>query len=111
MTITTPRPPTTDPDSGNELPGPPIVERNRPARLSQQPVANVGGQTELVAAQDTTVSLWTILVGPRTTLTAESVVVDEATKRKWVVVGAVARRPEHHPKYLAAGARLISDMQ
>jgi hypothetical protein len=27
------------------------------------------------------------------------------------VVGAVARRPQHRPEFLAAAARLISDMQ
>jgi V8-like Glu-specific endopeptidase len=74
-------------------------------------VANVSQGSELSAAQDTTISQWTILVGPKTVLTAKSVVVNEATGEKFVIVGAVARRPARHPKFLAASARLISDMQ
>jgi hypothetical protein len=65
----------------------------------------------MLAAQDTTISQWTILVGPRTLMTSKSVVENEATGEKYVIVGAVARRPVKHPKYQAASARLISDMQ
>lgn len=81
------------------------------ARFSQAPVANVSQGSELTATQDTTISLWTIQVGPRTLLTAKSVVTNELTGEQFVIVGAVARRPDKHPKYLAASARLISDMQ
>lgn len=110
-TITTPGPPVVDPESGNERPGPAIEETDRPARFSQSPVANVSQGSELTAAQDTTISQWTILVGPKTVLTSKSVVVNEDTGEKFTIVGAVARRPVKHPKYQAASARLISDMQ
>lgn len=110
-TITTPGPTVVDPVSGNERPGPPTVETHQRARFSQAPVANSSQGAELVAAQDTTVSQWTILVGRNTLLTSKSVVTNEATGEKFVIVGAVARRPVKHPKYKAAQARLISDMQ
>jgi hypothetical protein len=82
-----------------------------PARLSQAPVANVGGQVELLATQDTVISLWTILTGPHSGLTSDSEVTDEDTGRRFTIAGQVARRPDRHPKFLAAAARLISDMQ
>jgi hypothetical protein len=100
-----------DPVSGNERPGPPITETKRPARFSQAAVANSSQQRELLAAQDTQISEWTILVGARTLLTSKSTVVNEATGEKFAISGRVARRPEKHPKFLAASARLISDMQ
>lgn len=110
-TITTPGPPVEDPVSGNVRPGPPITETKRPARFSQASVANSSQQRELLAAQDTLISEWTILVGAGTLLTSKSTVVNEATGDRFVITGRVARRPEKHPKFLAASARLISDMQ
>lgn len=110
-TITTPGPPVADPVSGNERLGPPTVETDQPARFSQAPVANVSQGSELAVAQDTTISQWTIQVGPRTLLTSKSVVENQDTGERFVIVGAVARRPVKHPKYQAASARLISDMQ
>lgn len=110
LRITTPTPSTTDPDSGNDRPGVPIPQTVR-GRLSQSPVANVGGQTELLATQDTVISLWTVLVSGSTVLTPQSIVEDLDTARKFQIVGEVALRPDRHPKYKAAAARLISDMQ
>lgn len=74
-------------------------------------MANISQQAELLATQNTVISLWTILTGPNSTLASNSVVEDEDTGRKWVVAGEVARRPDRRPKFLAASARLISDMQ
>jgi hypothetical protein len=61
------------------------------------------------SAQDTTISLWTILVPKGTTLTPDSVV--EHSGRKFEVVGQPADRPDHRPIFRAAALRLISDMQ
>ena len=110
LKISTPTPPTTDPDSGNDRPGRPVEETVR-GRLSQAPVANVGGQVELLAAQNTVVSLWTVLVKGNVTLTSQSEVEDLDTGRHFRIVGEVALRPDRHPKFKAASARLISDMQ
>lgn len=110
VTITTPLPPTLDPATGLETFPPPHLASGVPARLSQAPVANVGGQTELLANQNTTISLWTILVPAGTVLTELSTVVDEAGKT-FQVVGNVADRPHYRPQFRAAAARLISDMQ
>lgn len=82
-----------------------------PARLSQSSVANISQQAELLATQNTVISLWTILTGPDSGLTSNSVVEDEATGRRFTIAGEVARRPDKHPRFLAAAARLISDMQ
>lgn len=108
--IETPGPLTPDPVTGNERPGPPVVQYEVPARLSQNPVANISQQAELIANQNTTISLWTILVGRETQLSPSSVVIDEQG-RKFRIEGAVADRPAHRPTFRAAAARLISDMQ
>lgn len=81
-----------------------------PARLSQAPVANVGGQVEILANQNTTVSFWTLLVPAGTVLTERSSVVDESGQN-FQVIGNVADRPNHRPQFRAAAVRLISDMQ
>lgn len=81
-----------------------------PARLSQQPVGNISSQAELMAHQDTVISLWTVMVHANTLLTSKSVIEDEQG-RKFQIEGAVANRPERHPKFRAAAARLISDSQ
>lgn len=101
---------TVDPVTGNERPGSPVVQYEVPARLSQSPVANVGSQVELLANQQTTISLWTVLVGRDTSLASNSTVIDEQG-RVFRVEGAVADRPAHRPTFKAAAARLISDMQ
>ncbi len=110
VTIETPGPLTPDPVTGNERPGPSTFQYEVPARLSQAPVANVGGQVELLVNQQTTVSMWTVLVPKGTVLTSSSIVTDEQG-RKFRVEGAVADRPAHRPTFRAAAARLISDMQ
>ncbi|MFD8496337.1 hypothetical protein [Amycolatopsis sp. NPDC059657] len=69
-----------------------------------------GSQVELGGTQDTTISYWTILVRPGTPLREDSTVVD-ASGRTFEVQGKPARRPERATKYVAALARLISDMQ
>lgn len=97
--------------TGNERPGAPSVATGVPARLSQGSVANISQQAELLATQNTVISLWTILTGPHSGLASDSEVTDEDTGRTFVVAGEVARRPDRHPRFLAAAARLISDMQ
>lgn len=65
----------------------------------------------MLATQNTTISLWTLLVPPGTVLTSASTFTDEAG-RKYVVVGQPADRPDFPPyQFRAAPARLISDMQ
>lgn len=110
VTIETPTPPAVDPASGDLLPATVATQYEVPARLSQSPVANVGSQLELLAAQDTTISMWTVLVGRSTVLQADSIVTDEQG-RKFRIEGAVADRPAHRPTFRAAAARLISDLQ
>lgn len=107
--ISTPGPSTGDPVSGNQVLGSPTVETVR-ARISQSPVANVGAQVELLASQNTVISVWTVIVPPGTLMTAQSTVTDE-DGRKFAVMGDVADRPNHKPLFRAAAARLISDMQ
>lgn len=64
----------------------------------------------MLATQNTTISLWTLLVPAGTTLTSASSFTDESGRR-YVVVGQPADRPDHKPQFRAAAARLISDMQ
>ncbi len=110
VTISTPGAPTVDPVSGNERPGG-LATATVPAWLSQRPVADVGGQIELLASQNTTISLWTLLVPAGTVLTSSSTFTDESG-RKYVVIGQPADRPDFPPhQFRAAAARLISDMQ
>lgn len=82
-----------------------------PGRVSQTPVGNVSQASEQRAGQDTTISQWTLLVPPNTTIASGSEVTDLATGRTWVVEGNPAGRPDHRPKFMAAALRLISDMQ
>lgn len=110
VTIETPGPLAPDPVTGNERPGPPTLQYEVPARLSQNPVANISQQAELLVTQNTTISMWTVLVGRETQLSPSSVVIDEQG-RKFRIEGAVADRPAHRPTFKAAAARLISDMQ
>lgn len=93
------------------LPIPPEpVDVVEPARLSQKPVIDVSSASEFRGQQSTVLSNWTILVGPGSALTSESTVIDELGQ-EFAIVGAVARRPQHRPQFLAAAARLISDLQ
>lgn len=110
VTITTPPDPTVNPATGLPPTVPPHVATNVPARLSQKPIADVGSQVELLGSQNTTISLWTVLVPAGTVLTSRSTVVDESG-REFQIVGNPADRPNHRPQFRAAAARLISDMQ
>jgi hypothetical protein len=111
VTIRNPGPATgqTDPVTGLPMPAVP-VDVVEPARLSQKPVIDVSSAAEFRGQQSTVLSNWTILVAPGSALTSESTVIDELGQQ-FQVVGAVARRPQHRPTFLAAAARLISDMQ
>lgn len=109
VTITTPGPSTPHPVTGNPVPGPPTVETS-PARISQSPAADITSQVELLAAQSTVISLWRVIVPAGTLMTSSSTVTDESG-RKFTIIGDVADRPNHKPKFRAAAARLISDMQ
>lgn len=111
LTVTTPGTPTVDPVSGNERPGAPLVETGVKAWLSQKSTADVGSTTELRSVQDTDISTWTVIVPLDTTLTAKSTFTDDATGIEYRISSRVAKRPEHRPQFLAATARLISDMQ
>lgn len=64
----------------------------------------------MLASQNTTISLWTLLVPAGTVLTSASTFTDESG-RKYSIVGQPADRPDHQPQFRAAAARLISDMQ
>lgn len=111
VTIETPSgPPVVDPDSGDLVTPPPTVLHEVPARLSQDPVTNVGSQIELLANQQTLISMWKIHVPRNTPLNPDSVVTDEQG-RKFRIEGAVADRPNHRPQFRVAAARLISDLQ
>lgn len=109
VTIVNPGALVVDPVTRNQRPGPP-VETQTQAWLAQKSTADVGSQIELGSQQNTTISLWTFLVPLGTVLTSASTVVDQAG-RKFVVIGAVADRPDHRPQWRAAVLRLISDMQ
>lgn len=113
LRISTPQAPTVDPDTGLEITPPPMVA-TVPGRVSLRPVGDTSRQAELLAEQNTTISLWTLLVPKSTELTSASEVVDitnPLAERTFVVVGQPARRPDHRPVFVAASVRLISDMQ
>jgi hypothetical protein len=65
---------------------------------------------EMKSTQDTTISLWTLLVPITVAITSDSTVTDEAGNR-FAVTGRPASRPDHRPIFRAAALRLISDMQ
>lgn len=110
ITIRTPGAPATDPVTGNEVPGLPVVVELR-AWLAQKSTGDVGSQVELNAAQNTTVSPWALIVPlPKgACLTSQSEV--SAPQGVFAVVGRVADRPDHRPIMRAASLRLISDLQ
>jgi hypothetical protein len=107
--ITNPGTTSVNPATGKETTLPP-TELMEYARISQTSVANTSLVAELRATQTTVVSQWTILVKRDSALRVDSTVKDEYG-RKFFVEGAVANRPEHHPKFRTAALRLISDMQ
>lgn len=108
VTITTPGPATTDPETGNPRPGPPTVQTVK-AWLSHRQIAHVGVQIEIRAAQETTISLWTVLVPAGTVLESSSIV--EENGARYEVIGDPADRPDHRPIFRAAALRKISDLQ
>lgn len=110
VAITTPSKPAVDPATGKETTPVPHQASDVPARLSQRPVAEVSGQSEQRAEQNTTISSWTILVPPGTVLTDLSTVLDQRG-RTFEVDGEVADRPNDKPQFRAAALRLISDIQ
>lgn len=107
--ITTPGSATVDPVTGLETSTPATVVTS-PARISQAPVANLASQVELLAEQNTVISMWTVIVPAGTTMTATSTVADDRG-RTFAITGEPADRPNHKPLFRAAAARLISDMQ
>lgn len=111
MTLRTPGPLVTDPDTGNEQPGP-IVETTSPAYLSQRPVANLSSAIEDNAGRDTVISLYTLLVPPGAPLTSKTTVVD-ADGHRYEVEGDPAERAgfARRPLFLAASLRRTSDLQ
>ena len=111
LTVRTPGPPTQDPVSGNERPGVIVPVTGVPAWLSQKSTADTSTSEELRAAQDTDISIWTVLVPLGTDLTSKSEFTDEGSGSVYKIEGRVAKRPDHRPQFLAASARLISDMQ
>lgn|SRR5262245_16121655 len=109
VTVRTPSPPTVDPASGNEVPGPETVTTTR-AWLSQRSTVDLGSQIELLGTQSTVVSLWTLLIPLSVPVTSASTVTD-SSNRTFVVVGEPAARPDHRPQWRAAALRLVSDLQ
>ena len=107
--VTTPGPATADPATGNPRPGTPTVVTTK-AWLSERQAEHVGFQMEMRSTQDTTISLWTLLVPISVVVTSDSTVEDESGNR-FVVTGRPAERPNHRPIFRAAALRLISDMQ
>jgi hypothetical protein len=100
-----------DPATGLPTTGPPTIVQTR-ARLSQVAVANVGSQIELLADQNTVISLWSVLVYADVPMDSTSrVVTEDGTDRVFQITGDVADRPFHKPLFRAAAARLLSDMQ
>lgn len=109
--VETPWKSTVDPATGLQTAGPATIVQTR-ARLSQVAVANVGSQVELLADQNTVISLWSVLVTADVPMDSTSrVVTEDGTERVFQITGDVADRPFHKPLFRAAAARLISDMQ
>lgn len=80
------------------------------AWLSQASTLLLGNEMEMNAGQNTVVSPWHLLCPLSVPLTSASTVTDE-TGRRYTVVGEVAARPDHRPRWWAAALHAISDMQ
>lgn len=80
------------------------------AWLSERQAEHVGFQMEMRSTQDTTISLWTLLIPLNVPITSDSTVTDEFGNR-FAVTGRPPSRPDHKPIFRAAALRLISDMQ
>ncbi len=111
VTVLTPGAASVDPDTGNALPGSFVGQVTR-AYLAQLPVVQLSGQVELIAAQDTAISTYTLLVPPDVPITAASEVVDEDQFR-YRVIGEPADRRGLGTQVLFRAAVLhrISDLQ
>jgi hypothetical protein len=111
VTLRTPGPPETDPDTGNETPGA-VVETPSRAYLAQRPVANLSSSIEDEAGRDTVTSLYTLLVPAGSPLTAKTTVVDEHG-HQYEVEGDPAPRRGLARKvlFIAAALRRTSDLQ
>lgn len=111
MTLRTPGPPVTDPDSGNQLPGQDVDTPCR-AYLSQRPVENLSSAIEDQAGRDTVTSLYTLLVPAGSPLTAKTIVID-ADGNQYAVEGdpAPRRDPGGRGVYIAAALKRVSDLQ
>lgn len=108
--LRTPGPPTTDPETGNPIPGPP-VETTTAAYLSQRAVANVSMAIEDDARQTTTISLYTLLVPPGTPIGPQTQVIDPDGNLYEVEGDPALRRTLRRPVFIAAALRRISDLQ
>lgn len=110
VTVRTPLPPTTDPRTGNELPGE-YVETETRAYLAQNPVSVLRTAVEFRAGQSTVIANGTLLVPPGVNLQADSEVVDE-DEGVWRVSGSVAPRRGLGRRviFLAASVQRISDL-
>lgn len=111
VTVRTPRPASVDPDTGNARTGV-VDEVVTRAYLSQQSVAVLSSYVEITARQDTTISLFTLLVPPGVPLTDKSQVVDEQG-RIYRINGSPAHRRGLGRTVLfqAASMHLVSDLQ
>lgn len=101
--------------TGKPIPAAPVEVADVPVRLSQKSTLDVSSLVEVEGEQTTEMSSWDLLTPPTvrgapSPINAKSVLID-AAGRKFEIQGQVARRPEHSPIFLAAQARLISDMQ
>jgi hypothetical protein len=83
-----------------------------PAYLSQQSVSVLSSYVEITGRQDTTISLFTLLVPPNVALTDKSQVVDEQG-RTYRINGSPAERRGLGNKitFRAASMHLVSDLQ
>lgn len=111
VTVRTPSPPSVDPDTGNSVPGVPgeVVTR---AYLSQQSVSVLSSYVEINGQQDTTISLFTLLVPADVALSDKSQVVDEQG-RTYRINGSPAERRGlgNRVMFRAASMHLVSDLQ
>lgn len=118
--ITTPgSTPTVDPTTGNETPAAPTT-RETWAWMAQRPTGVLAAAAELNTAQDTVISLATILVAPDEPLTADSTVedVDGVVNGQPGAVYRVEGQPADRYSgqrrrivFRAAAMRLVSDLQ
>jgi hypothetical protein len=111
VTVSNPGPSTTDPDTGNPVDGVASSVTTH-AYLSRLPVAQLSGQVELLAEQNTTISPYTLIVPASVHLTPVSTVVDEDGHRYQVIGDPADRRGlGRRVLFRAAALRRVSDLQ